>query len=76
MILKEYDNVSLSFDSEQKYMVLLQDVVIKAFNSYNEALNYFNALSALKPGGGYPSPFTEQFEMEDYDSSNDKRHRQ
>jgi len=81
MILKEYGNISLSFDSEQNqhYSVLLKDVVIKAFNHYNEALQYFKALCSLRPGGGYPS---EQFETnkEDststYDSSNDKRHRQ
>ena len=71
MILKEYENISLSFD--EKYVISLEDVVIQCFNSYNEALNYFNALCSLKPGAGYPAIFPEQFEIKgDYDSSNDQ----
>lgn len=75
-VLKEYENVSLSYYDGQ-YHVLLEDVAIKPFYTYKEALNYFNALSALKPEGGYPSPLTEQFEIDKedntstYDSSND-----
>jgi len=68
--LKEYDNISLSYYDRQ-YYVCIEDVVIKYFHTYKEALNYYSALCSLKPGGGYPSPLSEQFEMEDYDSSND-----
>lgn len=70
--LKEYENISLSFYNDL-YYVNLEDVVIKTFNFYNEALNYYNALCSLKPGAAYPAIFPEQFEiMEDYDSSNDQ----